>query len=252
MGLLSKKEPCAICGGKVKAIFPWKVDGRLVCNDCYGVVDVPDDVVKGMTIDNFCKYRAFREENVKLKDQFQVSKQIDFGWFDTRFMFDYKNKFLCMDKHLEKTIFEGSQIKSFVIKEDSTPLIQGNANGLRRHVSNVPSRIMALAPQVDVYRMQAQQERAREQRDPNYHSPLFFNIPVPFKNFVIEIRFDHPYWTEFKADADAPNFNNDYPDVNDYLEHYNTSVRLMEELAASIMKIAFPGAPELADNATRK
>ncbi len=245
MGLLGKTEPCAICGGKVNAIFPWKVDGQLVCNDCYGAVDLPDDVIKGMTIGNFCKYRVFREKNMKLRDQFQVSKQIDFGWFDTSFMFDYKNKLLCMDKHLEKTVFEGSQIKSFVIKEDSAPLLQGDANGLRRHPSNVPSRIMALAPQVDAYRMQAEQERTRERRDPSYHSPLFCNIPVPFKSFVIEIMLDHPYWTEFKADMGAPSVNNDRPDVNDYLEHYHTSVRLMEELAASIMMIAFPGAPFL-------
>ena len=46
MGLLTKKDPCAICGGKVKAIFPWKIDGQLVCNDCHGVTDLPDGVEK--------------------------------------------------------------------------------------------------------------------------------------------------------------------------------------------------------------
>lgn len=51
MGLFGKKEPCAICGGKVKAIFPWKVDGHLVCNDCYGMVDVPEEVLKNMSQD---------------------------------------------------------------------------------------------------------------------------------------------------------------------------------------------------------
>lgn len=52
MGLFGKKEPCAICGGKVKAIFSWKVDRHLVCNDCYGMVDVPEEVLKNMSLDD--------------------------------------------------------------------------------------------------------------------------------------------------------------------------------------------------------
>ena len=249
MGLFGQKEPCAICGGKVKAIFPWKVDGQLVCNDCYGMVDVPEEVLKNMSLDDFCAYRAFREENAKLKDQFQVSKQIDFGWFDTKFMFDFKHNLLCMDKHLGKTIFEGSQIKSFMIKQDESPLIQGSARGMRHHPSNVPSRVRAMAPQIDQYRMQAEMERERERRDPDYHSRLMFNIPEPFKNFVITIKFDHPYWTTFKADMGAPSFDNSYPDVNTYLDRYHSNVKLMEELATSIKRIAFPDAPELTGDA---
>ena len=34
MGLFNKKDPCAICGGKVKGLFPWHVGGELVCNEC--------------------------------------------------------------------------------------------------------------------------------------------------------------------------------------------------------------------------
>ena len=34
MGLFGKKDPCAICGGKVKGLLPWKIDGQLICNEC--------------------------------------------------------------------------------------------------------------------------------------------------------------------------------------------------------------------------
>jgi hypothetical protein len=42
MGLFSKREPCAICGGKVSGLFPGKIQGRLVCGECHGNVDLPD------------------------------------------------------------------------------------------------------------------------------------------------------------------------------------------------------------------
>ena len=50
MGLFGKKEPCAICGGKVSGLFPAKIDGYRVCSDCYGKVDLPDGMEKAMTL----------------------------------------------------------------------------------------------------------------------------------------------------------------------------------------------------------
>ena len=42
MGLFDKRPPCAICGGKVKGLLPWKIEGNYICDDCHGVVDVQD------------------------------------------------------------------------------------------------------------------------------------------------------------------------------------------------------------------
>ena len=113
MALFGKREPCAICGGKVKGLLPWKIDGQLVCNDCYGTVDLPDGAVNHMTLTDFRDYMAFREENAALRQQFQTTQQVDFGWFDDKFLFDMSNGLLCMDKHLNKTIFEAKHIKFF-------------------------------------------------------------------------------------------------------------------------------------------
>lgn len=88
MGLFGKKEPCAICGGKVSGLFPAKIDGYRVCSDCYGKVDLPDGMEKAMTLEEFKAYRQFREENRRLKERFQITRQIDFGWLDDKFLFD--------------------------------------------------------------------------------------------------------------------------------------------------------------------
>lgn len=249
MGLLTKKDPCAICGGKVKAIFPWKIDGQLVCNDCHGVTDLPDGVENRMTVEDFREYMAFREENARRKAQFEVSKKIDFGWLDTKFMFDFNNHFLCMDKNLDKTIFEGKNIRSFTIKEDESLLFEGDANGLCHYVSTVPERARALAPQIDHYRLQLELERERERlrrehNDNSYHPVIFFDIQEPFKQFVIEIQFDHPYWNLYQADMGGPTFDNSNPYVDDYIYSYEERAKTMEELATALMNIAFPNAPK--------
>lgn len=253
MGLFGKKDPCAICGGKVKALFPWKIDGQLVCNECHGVVDVPDHVEKSMTLDDFRAYRAFREENSQLKQSFQITQQVDFGWLDDKFLFDMNNRLLCMDKHLNKTIFEGRQITSFVIREDATPLFEGSAAGLLRYTSTVPDRVMAMAPQFAQLRMQMEMQRTAERmidrmdgdRDRRPPPPRpHIDLPEPFQNFVVEIRFDHPYWDFYTADMGGPRFDNDRPDANEYLNRYYNSAAVMEQLAYALMEVAFPGAPE--------
>lgn len=253
MGLFGKKDPCAICGGKVKGLLPWKIDGQLVCNDCYGHVDLPQNAVNFMSLEDFRGYMAFREENRMLKDQFRVTDQVDFGWLDDKFLFDMNNGLLCMDKNLNDTIFEARQIKSFTIREDASLLFQGSASGLVCQASTVPDRIAAMEPQIMQYKMMEQRARNVERvidmmdgdRDNNTnHYRRTIDIPEPFQKFIVEIRFDHPYWNVYTADMGGPTFNNSFPDTGDYMRVYNDRVAIMEQLARTLMALAFPGAPE--------
>lgn len=255
MGLFTKKDPCAICGGKVKALLPWKVDGQLICNECYGRVDLPNGAVEQMTITAFRGYRAFREENAVLRQKFQTTQKVDFGWLDDKFLFDMTNGLLCMDKNLDTTIFEAKHITSFLISEDGTPLFEGSAAGLICHTSSVPDRAMEMIPQINQMLMQEQMRRNRErmrdmldgERDDIRYQPNLVDIPEPFQKFQIEIYFDHPYWNVYSADMKGPSFDNTCPDVNDYLRDYQNSAAVMDELAHALMKLAFPGAPERKD-----
>ena len=250
MGLFSKREPCPICGGKVKGLLTWKVGGKPVCDDCYGTVDLPDGVVEHMSIEDFKGYMMFRKENDLLRQEFHETQQIDFGWFDTKFVFDVPNRLMCLDKNLNKTIFQGSEITSFRILEDASPLFEGTSAGLRCYASSVPDRARAMAPQIQQWLMQREMQRELERmRDKNdsqnhYHSTPTMHIPEPFKKFNVEIRFNHPYWKTFKADMDGPTFNTSYPDINDYLLEYQQRVTTIEELARALAQIAFPGKAE--------
>lgn len=252
MGLFDKKDPCAICGGKVKGLFPWKIEGQLICNDCYGNVDLPNGMVNNMSLAQFNQYRAFREENDQLRQRFVTSLKVDFGWLDDKILFDFTNKLMCMDKNLNKTIFEGRQIRSFTIREDAYNLYEGSPAGLMCYQSSVPDRVMALAPQINQIRMQEQMRRNAERmmdrmdgdrnNNTNTYRPTY-DLPEPFDKFVVEIQLDHPYWRTLSLDLTGPRFNNSMPDVNDYMRDYNNNLNTMQQLAQALMDVAFPGAP---------
>lgn len=247
MGLFSKREPCAVCGGKVTGLFPWKIEDQLVCNNCHGVIDMQDD--SDLTMAGFLKYKAFREQNEQLREQFVVSQKIDFGILDTKIVFDYTNFLFCMDKDLDKTIFHGNELKGFVIREDSTPLFEGDPNGLVRYPSTVPDRLLAMQPRIEQVVLQQQMQRTLERmtdRDDDRSRPSrsYINIPEPFKTFNVDLYFSHPYWDTIHCDKNGPTFSNDQPDVNVYMNEYQEDVRGMEMLAQALMRVAFPNAGE--------
>ena len=248
MGLFGKKDPCAICGGTVKGLFPHKVEGQLVCKDCYGQVHLPDGAVDHMTLPAFREYMAFREENALLKQGFQTTQQVNFGWFDDQIVFDVPNGLFCMTSDLNTTIFEGKNIKSFVIREDGAPLFEGSAAGLVCYTSTVPDRVAAMAPMIQqmamMMEMKRQAERFADDDDRNRFSYYNNDIAEPFQQFVVEIHCEHPYWSTIKADKKGPTFNNSYPDANNYLREYHEGAEIMGQLAHALMAVAFPGAPE--------
>ena len=249
MGLLGKREPCAICGGKVKGLLPWKIEGNYICDDCHGVIDAQDG--NDFTMEQFLKYRDFREQNHALKEQFTISQTIDFGIFGTKIVFDYEHGLFCMDKNLNKTIFHGSELKSFVISEDGMPLLEGSAKGLERHESNVPKRIDELLPQVNQMLMQRQMQETMERlanrnNDNRTTYTSSIDIPEPFKKFYIKLYFDHPYWKLIEFERTGPVLIGDLPDLTQYRLEYNEQVQHMEELAEALMRVAFPQAGEVA------
>ncbi len=248
MGLFSKKPPCPICGGKIPLILPSKVEGEYICNDCYGKIDMDADKESNLTMQGLREYLAFYNQNQILKDQFVVSERIDFGLWDTKIIFDYQNKLFCMSKNPDKTVFEGKQLKSFTIREDSIPLFEVSAAGIRRYASTVTERAMAMAPQIAQFAASKRMARTLDRLDDgkvnNSATVQYFDIPEPFQAFNVELHFDHPYWTVLKCDMDGPWFDNTLPDVNNYLRSYQQSIEEIEKLVATLRTVAFPGATE--------
>jgi len=201
-----------------------------------------------LTMQDFKEYLIFYDQNQLKRDQFVISERIDFGLWDTKIIFDYQNKMFCMSKNPDKTVFEGNQLKSFTIKEDSVPLFEGSKAGIRRYASTVPERAMALAPQVTQFMMNRQLTRTMDKLDDgkeNFTAPTqYIHILEPFSAFNVELHFDHPYWTVIKCDMDGPRFSNDHPDVNEYIRSYQCNIEEIEKLVNALKTVAFPDTQE--------
>jgi hypothetical protein len=248
MGLFSKKPPCPICGGKISWFLPTKIEGEYICDNCNSKIDMENDKRINLTMRGFREYLAFFNQNQQLKDKFVISEHIDFGLWDTKFIFDYQNKLFCMSKNPDKTVFEGKHLKSYTIKEDNTLLFEGSAEGIRRYASTVPERAMALAPQITQLMMNRRMAHALDKLDDEKEnwtaSVQNFDISEPFQTFNVELHLDHPYWTVIKCDMDGPRFSNELPDVNDYIHDYECRLEEIEKLVLALNTVSFPGVLE--------
>ena len=195
-----------------------------------------------MTVEDFRRYIAFRNENAQLKQKFNTMQEVDFGWFAPKFVFDLSNQLFCPDKNLEKTVFEGRHVKSFVIREDASPLFEGSAQGLRKHKSLVPDRLNAMMPQLNRRNMRHNLENLADAlvEDRKRDNTYIRDIPEPFKAFHIEIHVQHPYWSVITAEVKGPTFRDQTPDADQYFSEYSDLADLAEQLAMALMGIAFP------------
>lgn len=246
---LSSKEPhCPICGGIISWLLPTKIKGEYICSTCHNKIDMEIDKATQLAMQGFKEYVAFYEQNQLLRGQFVISELIDLGLWNHKIIFDYQNKMFCMSKNPDKTIFEGKQMRSFTIKEDSLPLFEGSVEGIRSYTSTVPKRARALAPYIIHFLMKRHQARAIEKlgndKENRGIKKRCFDVSEPFRAFHVELHFDHPYWTVIKFDMDGPRFSNDSPDVNDYIRSYQNSIEKFERLVVALKTVAFPGVPK--------
>ena len=182
-----------------------------------------------------------------LKDQFVVSERFDFDLWDTKIMFDYQNMLFCMSKNFDKTVFEGNQLKSFTVKEDSTPLFEGSEEAIKCYVSTIPESAMALAPRIIHFLMKRHMRLAMDKMDngtDNRTIPMeSFDVLEPFQGFNVELHFNHPYWSVIKFHIEGPRFSKEQPNVKDYISSYQRSIGEIEKLVVALKTVAFPNAP---------
>lgn len=265
MGLFSShKKLCPFCGNPTPRILPTKVEDTPICKECDAKIDLPDGAMDTMTLDKLRQYFAFYEANAPLRQQFTESYRFTFGFLSGALVLDVPHRLLRVRDGDEHLVFDAGSLRGFRILEDNKPLFEGTRSALRCHTSTVPERVSALAPQLNHYILQLQEyehydrmrqmresERAGAGRDvpppPTGQFRPQLEVPLPFRKFVVEIQFAHPYWGSVSWQLDAPSFDNDRPSIDEYLDRYNKNTEELHTLARNLMAILLPGAPELTD-----
>ena len=262
MGLFSNnKKPCPICGNATPRLLPTKVEGVPICKECDKKIDLPNGVLDSMTLDDFRRYIDFYNKNQMLRERFHPEYRFGFGAFNTQLVLDVTNGLFRLKDDESTIVFEKSALKSFRITEDKEPLFTGAAAGLVCAESKNPERVRLLAPRIEQFKLQRsdyerimQAERVQyldrtneewreRERELEFHKPEF-RESSPFRQFVVELELDHPYWKAYRNELDAPEFDEDYPSVDSFLHKYDEKVNELHTLARNLMQFIAPGAPE--------
>ena len=262
MGLFSNnKKPCPICGNATPRLLPTKVEGVPICKECDKKIDLPNGVLDSMTLDDFRRYIDFYNKNQVLRERFHPEYRFGFGAFNTQLVLDVTNGLFRLKDDESTIVFEKSALKSFRITEDKEPLFTGTAAGLVCAESKNPERVRLLAPRIEQFKLQRsdyerimQAERVQyldrtneewreRERELEFHKPEF-RESSPFRQFVVELELDHPYWKSYRNELDAPEFDDDYPSVDSFLHKYDEKVNELHTLARNLMQFIAPGAPE--------
>lgn len=264
MGLFSNnKKLCPVCGEPTPRLLPTKVDDTPICKVCAGKIELPEGMVKQMSIEAFTEYIAFYDNNQSLRDAFQETFTYSQGFFKADIAVDAANGLFRLRNAKDALVFEAANLKGFRILEDSKVLYESGANALICNESDVPERINGMHAVVEQFRarrqqyefmerMQRREEDEARQRGEDYNGQYiscpFFEGYEPFNNFFIELEFDHPYWETFRGEVKGTKFSATDPEISTYLCEYQNAVEKLHELAMNLIQIMCPGAKEIWGN----
>ncbi len=260
MGFFSNnKKLCPICGEPTPRLLATKVEDMPICKECANKVDLPSGALDKMSLADFEQYIAFFDGNQTLRDMFTEDYRYSFGFFSNDILLDTNNRLFRLRPYDASFVMEASNLKAFRIMEDNAPLFESGNGILKCYQSDVPERINAMAPQIQQFMLQKQQfemmermaERMRDDRERDGQNPPprrprpRFEVPVPFKHFRIELRFEHPYWGSMRWEQDGPSMDCDYPRIDEYLRKYEERVDELHTLASNLIQLMYPGATEV-------
>ena len=251
MGLFSSnKKLCPICKGPTPKLFSKKVEGMPICKDCSSKVDLPEGVLEQMSINDFLEYMNCYEENQQWRDIFSDTYSHFFGFTSGHFTEDEPNRLFRLRADKNAFVMQASELKAFRILEDAQVLYESSGNVLKYYTSDVPQRLNEMIPLISQFVLQQREyermeERAQREGTQLRHSRPYFEMPVPFRHYYVELILDHPYWKEYRWEMDAPGLDRNSPNLDFYLDTYERQIKNLYELARHLMDLICPGAQEV-------
>jgi len=96
MGILLKRPPCPMCGGKISWFLPTKIGGEYICNDCgnkkqtpfpdaaeqaidFGIKEIEavnSSSLQANKVEKIRKYKELMDEGIISKEEFDSKKKI--------------------------------------------------------------------------------------------------------------------------------------------------------------------------------
>lgn len=266
MGLFTNnKKLCPVCNSPTPRIFPTSVEGMPICKECNRKIDLPDGMVKQMSVADFRQYIDFWTENKVLQDAFTENIRLIKSYDANNFLMDTTHGWFRLKEEKNALVFEASNLVSFQILEDKELLFESAGDVLKCYESDLPERVRAMSDEIsqlavqlqvneEMERMERERQRERERNgdtsaQSDYHSRPEISLPIPLNYFYIELTLDHPYWGEYHGKMYGPRFERSGPSVGGYLRQYASYVDHLHDIAVALMQMIHPGAGEVHEGA---
>lgn len=246
MGFFSNsRNTCPVCNKPISRRMTVRAGNVPVCMECAGKADLPDGMMKQMSLEDLRQYMDFYQKNQILRDAFAETYRFHFGLSERVLLLDTSNRLFRLKDREDALVMEASDLKSFCIMEDNIPLFEGKNGILKCCRSDIPARVSAMAPQIAQFLMQRQMFGQMEK------TARSFEMAAPFRYFYVELTLTHPYWGGFRERLEAPVFCPDDPSIDAYLCDYQEEVDRLHILATNLIWLMDPNAREFraADNA---
>lgn len=263
MGLFTnKKKLCPICGNPTPRFLSQKFEDQPICKECEDKIDLPGEILDNMTLQGFREYLVAYGENAPLRSVFHAT--YDYGgalFVKEQIMLDEENDLIRLKNTKESWAIEKQCLKSFRILEDEKVLFESGEGILKSYPSEIPAQVEALEPLVSAFclekreyerreelerirrRNETDEERMERERINRTYAPSFTD-PQLLKEFRVEIRLSHPYWTFYEEKTSAPMFDSNFPSIESYLREYQGKVDELHILAIKLMYMIDPNAQE--------
>lgn len=157
----NSRNTCPVCNKPISRRMTVRAGNVPVCMECAGKADLPDGMMKQMSLEDLRQYMDFYQKNQILRDAFAETYRFHFGLSERVLLLDTSNRLFRLKDREDALVMEASDLKSFCIMEDNIPLFEGKNGILKCCRSDIPARVSAMAPQIahiDAYLCDYQEE----------------------------------------------------------------------------------------------
>ena len=257
MGLFTnKKKLCPLCGAPTPRLLATCVADQPLCKECAAKIDLPDGALDRMSVANLKQYMTVYEENRPLREQFHQTYGYTFGLLAGSFVVDAEHRLFRLRASDDTFVMTAASLASFRITEDGRVLFDYEDGALRWHKSDAPKKAAAMQPLIGQFLLQKQQyenmeERNRLRAERQGEKPAStgpeptFDVVAPVRKFALELTLRHPYWTSFRKEINAPDFNRYQPSAEDYVREYESKVSELRDLANALAHVVDPACREV-------
>lgn len=264
MGLFSnKKNPCVLCGEPTPRLFAKEACGGKLCGDCGKKISMQEELLKSITLDALKEHMAYREENARLHESFEITRSFPIDGEELRIDDNHKLFYITSFDGKNKPIFKFDELVGFAYIENMQSKFGEFISSEKLFHTFEESVIMEKG--VSVVCRYTKQKRHNADSLIQLYKEEFKGIASsknllshvlgvddalmsqekPIKQMYLTFEFDNPYWRTYRKNLLEPivrNYNSEDKGLKnsgrrEYIDIFERKLKQIGNLAGAIESI---------------